>query len=361
MRRLAAALLSTLFAGALPALAADATARDPAEAAPAPSGSIVLFPALGRPTQVRVSGRALATSPEEPPGSPLERNLRRFTAESAEGRTVEITFAGQVRRVTAGDDGFFEAAFAAPMERPFAPGLHEVGAAGVGASAHGKVQVVSDAAPFLVVTDLDDTLVVTNVASTRALLKSALLADAATTPPVPGMAAFLRCALGGTRPAAGAIVVSGTPVELAPRVERFLALNGFPFAALSLRNLGPRTLSGYKEPVLRALLSTFPQAVVLVGDSGERDPEIYAALRAEFPGRVAAIYIRDAGRSADAARFEGMVLFREAEAAARDAAAHGWADRACVEREFAPAPSRPVADPAPPGPPGPASRAGGPP
>jgi phosphatidate phosphatase APP1 len=265
-----------------------------------------------------------------------------------------VTFGGQARRVTAGDDGFFQAAFAAPADRPFAAGLQPVQAAAAGAAAEGRVQVVSDGAPFLLVTDLDDTLAVTNVASRRALARTALLADAASTPAVPGMAAFLRCVLEGTRPAAGAVVVSGTPVELAPRVEQFLALNGFPFAALSLRHLGPRTLAGYKEPALRALLSAFPQAVVLVGDSGEQDPEIYAALRAEFPGRVAAIFIRDAGGPAGPGRFEGMLLFREPEAAAREAAASGVADLACVERAFAPpgatlAPpvAPPAAEPAP--------------
>jgi uncharacterized protein DUF2183 len=88
---------------------------------------------------------------------------------------------------------------------------------------------------------------------------------------------------------------------------------------------------------------------VLVGDSGERDPEIYAALRAEFPGRVAAIFIRDAGRAEDPRRFERMFLFKEPEAAAREAAAVGVADLACVERAYAP-PSpatEPVAAPAP--------------
>jgi phosphatidate phosphatase APP1 len=33
--------------------------------------------------------------------------------------------------------------------------------------------------------------------------------------------------------------------------------------------------------------------VVLVGDSGERDPEIYRAVVLRHPGRVLAIYVRD--------------------------------------------------------------------
>ena len=51
---------------------------------------------------------------------------------------------------------------------------------------------------------------------------------------------------------------------------------------------------------------------MLVGDSGERDPEIYAAMRAEFPGRIQHIYIRDAGRADDASRdgvaFEEVII-----------------------------------------------------
>jgi len=129
-------------------------------------------------------------------------------------------------------------------------------------------------------------------------------------------------------------VISGSPVELGPRIERFLSHNGFPPLALTLRHLGPSTLSGYKEPALRALLSHFPQPVVLVGDSGERDPEIYAALRAEFPGRVAAIFIREAGGPRTPGRFAGMAPFTDAAIAAREAAARGLAAPACVAREF---------------------------
>ena len=32
---------------------------------------------------------------------------------------------------------------------------------------------------------------------------------------------------------------------------------------------------------------------MLIGDSGERDPEIYAATVAAYPGRIRAVYIRE--------------------------------------------------------------------
>jgi phosphatidate phosphatase APP1 len=332
-----------------------------APAAAGAGGSVVLIPSLARPTQVVVTGRVLDAAPEAHPGaSALERNARRLAAPDREDAEVEVTFAGQLRRVRSGEGGFFEAAFAAPAHRPFPTGWQPVRAASGPDAATGGVQVVDDGAPFLLVTDFDDTLAVTNVESARATLGAALLQDADTQPVVPGMAGFYRCLLAaGPGPAPGGLVVSGSPVDFAARVEAFLARHGFPPLALALRRLGPRTLSGYKEPVLRGLISRFPQPVVLVGDSGERDPEIYAALRAEFPGRVAAVFIREAGGPHGPGRFEGMTLFGAAADAAREAAARGLADPACVAREFPPPRAAPAgaapavaAPPAPGGSPG---------
>jgi phosphatidate phosphatase APP1 len=304
-------------------------------ASPRAETSVVLFPAIGRPTLVTVAGRVTHGTPEEQAAAPLERNAKRLLAKSREHLAVSVSFAGQVRRVVTGDDGVFEASFPAPGQAPFAAGLHEARAEAAGGAATGKVQVVSDAAPFLVVSDLDDTLAVTNVQSVRGVARSALLADERTQPAVEGMAAFFRC-LGAGDPPPGFAIVSGTPFEFAARVEAFLAARGFPFAAVYLRHLGPGTMKGYKEPALRALLSRFPQRVVLVGDSGERDPEVYAKTRSEFPDRVAGIFIRDVGRSADPARFEGMVLFKTAADAAHAAAARGLVAAECADAPFPP-------------------------
>ncbi|MGL4368282.1 MAG: phosphatase domain-containing protein, partial [Spirochaetota bacterium] len=41
---------------------------------------------------------------------------------------------------------------------------------------------------------------------------------------------------------------------------------------------------------------------IFVGDSGEKDPEIYAAAAAEFPGRVLAVCIRDVSPAGETAK-----------------------------------------------------------
>lgn len=317
--------------------AAVAALLSSAHAAAGEPPGVVLFPALGRPTLVTVAGRVLREAPEES-RTAVQENARRLAARSREKAPVEVIFAGQLRRTTSGDDGAFEVTFSAPAGRPFAAGAQVVTARVPGASANARAEIVQDEAPFLVLSDFDDTVAVSDATSARGVASTALLRDAASHPAVPGMAAFYRCLRSGGSPEPGFAFVSGSPVELAPRLEAFLARNGFPFAGLYLRHLGPATLSGYKEPVLRRLLSLFPQPVVLVGDSGERDPEVYARIRGEFPGRVKAIYIRDAGKTGRPERFEGMFLFAEAAQAARDAGRRGLASAACVAEAF-PAPA----------------------
>jgi phosphatidate phosphatase APP1 len=90
--------------------------------------------------------------------------------------------------------------------------------------------------------------------------------------------------------------------------------------------------------VIRALLKAVPNQVVLVGDSGEHDPEVYRQMRDEFPDRVLAIYIRNAGHAADPQRFEGMLLFDRPAQAARDAVARGLANGDCVTSAFGASP-----------------------
>jgi phosphatidate phosphatase APP1 len=56
---------------------------------------------------------------------------------------------------------------------------------------------------------------------------------------------------------------------------------------------------------------------VLVGDSGEKDPEVYAEMMARHPQQVAAVYIRDiTGEAIDAPRYQAL-LARPGVAASR--------------------------------------------
>jgi phosphatidate phosphatase APP1 len=62
----------------------------------------------------------------------------------------------------------------------------------------------------------------------------------------------------------------------------------------------------YKTGVIEPLLKQFPtRRFILIGDSGERDPEIYGALARQFPEQVVKIYIRDVTQeAADSPRYQ---------------------------------------------------------
>jgi phosphatidate phosphatase APP1 len=293
--------------------------------------ALLLFPVLGRSNGVLLQGRVLKEAPSAG-SSVLSRNLRRLMAPNWEGAKVEVSFQGLTTVVTSGHDGNFEVNLQPPPGAEFPTGFSVAEAKVAGVSAQTRVEVVADTAPFLVISDFDDTLAVTQVVKTAKLVESALLKDSDTQAVVPGMAAFYGCL---KRPAVPSFaLVSGSPVQYAPRVVSFLARNGFPSFGVYLRDLGPGTLSNYKQPAIRRLLQQFPQPVVLVGDSGEKDPEVYAQIRQEFPGRVKAIYIRDAGHAEDTSRFTDMVLFHSASEAAMHATKLGLADAACVAGAF---------------------------
>jgi phosphatidate phosphatase APP1 len=293
--------------------------------------AVLLFPVLGRPDGVVLQGRVLKEAPSRG-SSVLSRNLRRLTAPNWEGARVEVSFQGVTATVTSGDDGNFEVNLQPRPGTSFPTGFAVAEAKVAGVSAQTRVEVVPDTTPFLVISDFDDTLAVTQVVKPAKLMESALLKDSDTQAVVPGMAAFYGCLKTPGTPAFA--LVSGSPVQFVPRISNFLIRNAFPSFGMYLRDLGPGTLSNYKQPAIRRLMSQFTQPVVLVGDSGEKDPEVYEQIREEFPGRVKAIYIRDAGRTEDKERFTDMVLFQEAREAAAHAVKSGLADAACVAAAF---------------------------
>jgi phosphatidate phosphatase APP1 len=297
----------------------------------AASPALWIFPAVGRPSSVTVSGRVLKETPHG--HHVLSRNLRDLTAEKWGGAPVELQLEGQTVKQTSSDDGDFTVTFTF-KEQPLEPGIHFVEGRVPGATGKVGVQVLEDAAPFLLVSDLDDTLSVTNVLQKDKLVKAALLEDGESQPAVPGMAAFYRCLTRDKPAAPGIAVVTGTPIQYVPRTQTFLSRNGFPFSAIYPRHLGATTWRDYKQPVIRRLFHELPEKALCVGDTGEQDPEVYGQMRKEFPDRILRIYIHNVGRDEDPSRFTGMVLFKEAREAARDAVANGYMTQACLDEEF---------------------------
>ena len=223
-----------------------------------------------------------------------------------------------------------------------------------GGRAVGEVLVPSPAARFAVVSDLDDTIVETGATKKLVMARNTFLRNAHTRLPFEGVGAFYRAlarggGAGGPNPV---FYVSSSPWNLYDLLRDFLSLHGLPDGPLLLRDLGldrTRLLAGshddHKLAQIRRVLETYPHLpLILLGDSGQRDPEIYRRVVEEHPGRVLAVYLRDVtrtkGRSAEIADLwreavEGgveMVLAEDTVAAAESAAARGWIAAEEVDR-----------------------------
>jgi hypothetical protein len=181
---------------------------------------------------------------------------------------------------------------------------------------HGPPRVIEGRSRILpdegvsVVTDIDDTIKVSNVRSKRLLLRSTFTEPFV---PVAGMSAFLA----KLAPHANDAVhyLSAAPWQLHAPLAAFLHGHHFPEGSLHLRaiRLKDRSLLQlFKEPTehklacVRRLLARWPRRrVILVGDSSEQDPEIYATLAREHPRCIEHVYIRDTtGESMTSARYK---------------------------------------------------------
>jgi phosphatidate phosphatase APP1 len=91
--------------------------------------------------------------------------------------------------------------------------------------------------------------------------------------------------------------------------------NGFPSGTFHLKSFRWKDRNflslfenpeDYKRKAIEPLLKRFPQRrFILVGDSGERDPEAYGALARKFPLQIEHIYIRNVtGETVTAERYQ---------------------------------------------------------
>ena len=164
-----------------------------------------------------------------------------------------------------------------------------------GEEGHGRIHLIGDEG-ISVISDIDDTVKVTNVANRRELLANTLFREFRA---VTGMPEIYR-----EWEAHGAAFhyVSASPWQLASCLERFLGESGIPGGSMHLKlfRLKDSTPLGRlpsrkrsKRRVIEQIMADFPhRRFLLVGDSGERDADVYAAIARRRPSQVCGVAIR---------------------------------------------------------------------
>lgn len=160
-----------------------------------------------------------------------------------------------------------------------------------------------------VISDIDDTIKISNVRDKKALLSNTFLKEFVA---VPGLAqAYKRWEGLG----ASFHYVSASPWQLYSSLADFFKTATFPLGSVHLKQFRLKDASflslfqdpiEYKTAIIQELLSSAPgRRFVLVGDSGEKDPEVYAKTIGNWPSQISHIYIRDVtGEERESVRYQ---------------------------------------------------------
>jgi hypothetical protein len=150
-----------------------------------------------------------------------------------------------------------------------------------------------------IISDVDDTIKISEVTNRRALLANTFLREYK---PIAGMPQLYS---EWEKMDVRFHYVSASPWQLFRPISEFLAAERFPGGSVHMKmfRLTDRSALNllaaqhkYKPELIAKILSDFPRRrFVLVGDSGEQDPEIYGALAHVHKEQVARILIRHMG------------------------------------------------------------------
>jgi phosphatidate phosphatase APP1 len=251
----------------------------------------------GGPGWVRVLARVLLTRPRPGSGeSEGGRGWRSFLTVAVPDVQVNVVAGGREHTLRSGRGGYLDTVVGSDL----GPGVHELGLRTHGSPTKlAAVHVVGPDERFGIISDIDDTVIITALPRPLVAARNAFLHLDTSRRPVLGMASFFRTLL-TEHPDALVVYVSTGAWNVAPAMGRFLARHGYPAGPLLMTDWGPaedrlfRSGAEHKRTALRRLLSELPHiSWVLVGDDGQHDPAIYDELVSERPQAIRLVAIRE--------------------------------------------------------------------
>ena len=243
--------------------------------------------------------------------------IKRFSSDEIPGVRVKAGFYGLSQVTETDENGFFNFHFditEIPDEilkkhwHPFSLVLmDEITEDQPEITATGQVRIVSKEEKRIIVSDIDDTVLISHSTQTFRKLKLMLLKNALTRLPFKGVTAFYKALERGENKTSfnPFFYVSSSEWNLYDLLENFFDHNSLPNGVFMLRKLEHSILKFWKSgqgnhehkyEKIKFLLELYAsQNFILIGDSGQKDPEIYNRLAHSYPGRIETIYIRRIG------------------------------------------------------------------
>ncbi len=212
--------------------------------------------------------------------------------------------------------------------------------------ATGSVLLLNKNNPFGIVSDIDDTIIVSHATNQWQKFYLLLVKNAKTRVPFHGVSAFYTALEQGAnnKYPNPVFYVSNSDWNLYDLISEFCRLNEIPKGPILMNNFkknliakkAKSSIHDHKQEKIRLILELYPNmSLILIGDSGQHDPEIYTAIAKEYPERIKTIYIRNVGIRAKIVNFEyvqnetaklniPMILVRDSSEAAKHAARSGF-------------------------------------
>ncbi|MEJ7742717.1 MAG: phosphatase domain-containing protein [Nocardioidaceae bacterium] len=215
------------------------------------------------------------------------------------GAQVTVEVGGRTQRAVSDDEGYVDVA----LDVDLSPGWHPVTFRldDEGSAVVGKAMVVDPAARLGIVSDIDDTIIHTGLTRLVEAIRTTLFVAEDARVAIPGAAEFYASLVAADDDRAPVFYVSTGAWNLHPVLHRFLERHNFPVGPMLMTDWGPggkwlfrENSIAFKSRTILERIDEHPQLRwVLVGDSGQHDPEAYAAVARARPDKLHAIYIRE--------------------------------------------------------------------
>ena len=267
--------------------------------------TVLPFTGYGTTEWVRVLGRVILAKPgyaasgENSAGAKVIRDgirgWRNFMSPPINKAEVTVEIGGERHSVTADRGGVVDVVL--PVQ--LAPGWTSVTLRSEDSEAAvAPVYIVDPAAAVGVVSDIDDTVMVTALPRPFLAAWNTFVLDEHARTPTPGMAVMMD-RLARENPGSPVLYLSTGAWNVAATLTRFITRNLYPAGPLLLTDWGPtrdrwfRSGPEHKKTQLERLAKEFPHIKwLLIGDNGQHDEAIYAAFAQQYPQNVRAIAIR---------------------------------------------------------------------
>jgi phosphatidate phosphatase APP1 len=239
------------------------------------------------------------------------RNIgRRIARRAVPHAVVTARFRGAEGSFSTDQDGYFRVHLSPSLPPSLDQSWHSMDLAldqPHAVQAQAQIFIPPASCRYVVISDIDDTIMQTGVANKLKMLWRLFVEDAQSRVAFPGVSALYRALHAGTSGTQQnpMLYVSRAPWGIYEVLEEFFDLHGIPVGPiLFLREWGvswtsplPRKAEDHKRELIHNMLALYNDLpFILIGDSGQHDPEIYRQIVEEHPGRVLAVYIRNVSR-----------------------------------------------------------------